>query len=56
MRQCLTRCQLRLKPCLEIADTVDHVIPRCRGGQDIPTNLQAACAPCNALKGDRVLA
>ena len=49
-------CQLKLKPCLVVADTVDHVIPRARGGADVASNLQAACGPCNALKGARVLA
>jgi 5-methylcytosine-specific restriction endonuclease McrA len=35
------------------ADTVDHVLPRCRGGGDIWFNLVAACQCCNGLKGDR---
>ncbi len=35
------------------ADTVDHVLPRCRGGGDTWFNLVAACQPCNGLKGDR---
>ena len=32
---------------------VDHVIPRSRGGQTVMENLVAACALCNAGKGDR---
>ncbi len=32
--------------------TVDHVIPRKRGGKDVWTNLVAACTRCNNKKGD----
>lgn len=35
------------------ADTIDHVLPRSRGGGDTWFNLVAACQPCNGLKGDR---
>jgi 5-methylcytosine-specific restriction endonuclease McrA len=35
------------------ADTVDHILPRCRGGGDNWFNLVAACQPCNGVKGDR---
>lgn len=35
------------------ADTVDHVIPRSRGGLDSWDNLVAACGPCNFDKADR---
>ena len=35
------------------ADTVDHILPRCRGGGDTWFNLAAACQPCNGRKGDR---
>lgn len=34
--------------------TVDHVIPRSRGGTTIWENVVAACAPCNRRKGDRM--
>lgn len=33
--------------------TIDHVIPKSRGGQDSWENLVAACLPCNNKKGDR---
>lgn len=36
-----------------IANTVDHVIARARGGTDDPANLVSACQPCNVAKGDR---
>lgn len=34
--------------------TVDHVIPRSRGGATIWENVVTACAPCNRRKGDRL--
>jgi 5-methylcytosine-specific restriction endonuclease McrA len=34
--------------------TVDHVIPRSRGGATIWENVVTACAPCNRRKGDRM--
>lgn len=33
------------------ADTLDHLIPKARGGTDDPGNLALACSSCNALKG-----
>lgn len=33
--------------------TVDHVVPVCRGGQDVLDNLVTACKPCNLHKGSR---
>ena len=33
--------------------TVDHMIPRSRGGTDHLTNLQLLCGACNSVKGDR---
>ena len=35
------------------AQTVDHVMPRSRGGQSTWLNLVSACSSCNARKGDR---
>lgn len=37
------------------ADTVDHVIPRSRGGEHAWTNVVAACRKCNAAKADKML-
>src|SRR6266545_6052595 len=34
--------------------TVDHVIPRSRGGQSVWENIVASCAPCNRRKGNRL--
>ncbi|OQX94996.1 HNH endonuclease [candidate division KSB1 bacterium 4572_119] len=33
--------------------TIDHVIPRVRGGKDTWENLVCACIKCNNKKGDR---
>jgi len=33
--------------------TLDHVIPRSRGGETGWENVVAACGPCNRRKGDR---
>ena len=33
--------------------TIDHVMPRARGGQDTWENLVTACVTCNNRKGDR---
>jgi 5-methylcytosine-specific restriction endonuclease McrA len=34
--------------------TVDHVIPRSKGGTSTWENIVAACAPCNRRKGDHL--
>ena len=34
--------------------TVDHVIPRSRGGESVWENIVASCAPCNRKKGNRM--
>jgi len=34
--------------------TVDHVIPRSKGGPSTWDNIVACCAPCNRRKGDRL--
>jgi 5-methylcytosine-specific restriction endonuclease McrA len=39
--------------CGGYGDTIDHVIPASRGGQDTWINLVAACSPCNGRKDDR---
>ena len=33
--------------------TVDHVVPRSRGGESSWENIVTSCAPCNRRKGDR---
>ncbi len=33
--------------------TVDHIVPKCRAGEDTWENLVTACVECNNDKGDR---
>lgn len=35
--------------------TIDHIIPRSKGGTHTWDNVVAACETCNSLKGDRTL-
>jgi 5-methylcytosine-specific restriction endonuclease McrA len=35
--------------------TLDHVLPRSRGGESVWENVVTACAPCNHKKGNRLL-
>jgi 5-methylcytosine-specific restriction endonuclease McrA len=35
--------------------TIDHIVPKSLGGEDIPSNTLAACAYCNNLKGSSKL-
>ena len=36
--------------------TIDHVVPKSRGGTDHLENLQLLCGACNSIKGDREMA
>lgn len=36
-------------------DTLDHIIPKSKGGRRQDWNLVPACMPCNQEKADRVL-
>jgi len=45
------RCQY----CGKRADTIDHVVPRSRGGTHTWDNCVAACRTCNSRKADRLL-
>lgn len=46
------RCQY----CGGAAESIDHVVPRSKGGSHTWENVVAACRPCNVRKGDRLLA
>ena len=35
--------------------TLDHVVPRSRGGDSVWENVVTSCAPCNLRKGDRLV-
>jgi 5-methylcytosine-specific restriction endonuclease McrA len=39
--------------CGDPASTVDHILPRSRGGKNTWRNTVAACGDCNQRKGDR---
>ncbi len=41
--------------CGGAAETLDHVVPRSRGGGHTWDNVVAACRRCNLRKGDRLL-
>ncbi|MGY6500224.1 MAG: HNH endonuclease [Acidimicrobiales bacterium] len=41
--------------CGNKAESIDHVVPRSRGGEHDWCNVVAACRRCNAHKGDRLL-
>ena len=41
--------------CGSRADSIDHVVPRSRGGTHSWENVVAACRPCNVRKRDRML-
>ncbi len=49
----LCREMLQVEPyceCGERADTVDHIVPRLRGGRDHPSNLETMCRACHSRK------
>jgi len=52
-RGVLRRDSHRCAYCRRSAHTIDHVMPRSRGGQDSWENLVACCVRCNNVKGDR---
>ncbi|MEY2960144.1 MAG: hypothetical protein RLZZ01_2712, partial [Actinomycetota bacterium] len=52
-RAVFARDEYRCQYCEGRADSIDHVVPRSRGGVDAWENLVAACRPCNARKRDR---
>ena len=49
----LARDGHRCAYCTGGATTIDHVLPRSRGGGNTWTNTVAACERCNGRKGDR---
>ncbi len=51
------QCQIRGPRCKQTATEVDHILPPVEGGSFWdPTNLRAACKPCNASLGAAVRA
>src|SRR3954447_18118726 len=51
----LRRDGRRCAYCARRADTIDHVVPRSRGGGHTWENCVAACRVCNSKKADRLL-
>lgn len=47
------RCSYCDKKCKEQELTLDHVIPKSRGGADTHDNVVTSCISCNQLKGNR---
>ena len=47
------RCQYCNSPSIPL--TIDHIVPRNKGGQDTWENLVAACVKCNTKKGNYFL-
>src|ERR1035441_4724453 len=52
-RSLLLRDSYRCAYCLEHADTIDHVVPRSRGGSHEWTNVVAACSPHHMRSEER---
>lgn len=52
-RGVLRRDNHRCGYCGASATTIDHILPRSRGGKDSWENLVACCLRCNNVKGDR---
>lgn len=52
-RAVFARDDFRCQYCGRPADSIDHVLPRSRGGQNVWENVAAACRPCNLHKRDR---
>ena len=51
----MRRDNYRCAYCGRRAETIDHVIPRSRGGQHAWENCVASCTVCNHRKADRLL-
>lgn len=52
-RAVFARDEHRCQYCGGHADSIDHIMPRSRGGRHAWDNVAAACRPCNLAKRDR---
>lgn len=50
-KQCGNKC---FYCCLKKGNTLDHFIPRAKGGLNAISNLVPACIACNAAKADKM--
>ncbi|GIU92913.1 MAG: HNH endonuclease [Acidimicrobiia bacterium] len=53
-RAVLGRDEHRCQYCAAPADSIDHVVPRSRGGSHTWDNVVACCRRCNVRKGNRL--
>ncbi|RJE86378.1 HNH endonuclease [Paenibacillus sp. 1011MAR3C5] len=49
----LTRDNYTCRFCGKYGDTIDHELPRAKGGHTTPANCVCACYECNQLKANR---
>ncbi|WP_123042377.1 HNH endonuclease [Cohnella candidum] len=54
-RYILTRDKHTCHYCGQYGDTIDHLLPRAKGGHTTPDNCVCACNECNQSKADRDL-
>ncbi len=54
-RAVFARDQGKCQYCGRSAESIDHVIPRSKGGAHAWDNVVACCRRCNTYKGDRLL-
>ncbi len=54
-RAVFARDQGKCQYCGRSAESIDHVIPRSKGGAHTWDNVVACCRRCNTYKGDRLL-
>ncbi|MFC4598212.1 HNH endonuclease [Cohnella hongkongensis] len=54
-RLILTRDNYTCRFCGQYGDTIDHLLPRAKGGHTTPMNCVCACNECNQSKADRDL-
>ena len=48
------KCQYCSQPVTIKTGTIDHYIPKCKGGQHVWENVVLACAKCNQKKGPKL--
>lgn len=51
-RLVLERDRYTCRYCGRFGNTIDHVVPRSKGGRSTPGNLVCACRKCNEAKAD----
>lgn len=49
------QCQYCGVQCTNASSSIDHIVPRCRGGRTSWDNVVVACHDCNRMKGDKSL-